>query len=122
MKKRLLIIDDDSDLQDVFSFVFEESSFEILPAYDADNLESKIFDFKPDIILLDISLGLDDGLVICKYLKNFEPTKHIPIILLSAGIVDDETIDCGQDRIVSKPFDVDYLVGVVEDLCQKKII
>lgn len=97
--------------QDVLSFVFEDKLYKVLSAYDGDGLDKKILEFRPDVILLGIILGFDDGLSICSYLKNLELTKNIPVILLTAGIIDQESLDNGQDAIIEKPFEIDHLLG-----------
>jgi len=118
LQTRILLVDDSEDIQDALAMVFGEVGYVFKGVQHVIDLEKIILDFKPDVILLDIWLGSTDGKLICKFLKNHGPTKRIPICILSAGI-EREPIDCGQDALVEKPFEIDYLKSVVDKLADK---
>ena len=79
----------------------------------------EIFDktenYKPDIILLDVALGGQDGRLLCKQIKTGEKTSHIPIILFSAnhGIVETFT-DYLADDFIAKPFEIVNLINKLQ--------
>jgi len=63
--------------------------------------------FAQHLLLLDIWMAGVDGRDVCKYLKSQQPTKHIPIIMVSAN-QDTEKIarEAGADDCITKPFDM----------------
>jgi len=65
--------------------------------------------------LIDKLLSGYDGLDICRYLKSNPLTSHIPVIMVSAspdiGIA---ATKAGADDFVEKPFDLSYLLKVIE--------
>jgi CheY-like chemotaxis protein len=61
--------------------------------------------FKPDLIFLDINVGLEDGRDMCRQIKSLAEHKHIPIVLISA---DDDSLqtykEYSADSYLRKPF------------------
>lgn len=114
----LLIVDDDSELRNYLKekfspqFVIEE----------ADNgVEAlKLIQVKhPDIIISDVIMPQMDGLGLLRQLKGNAQTSHIPVILLSSrnDIADRMTAwDKGADAYLSKPFHLDELYALVDNL------
>lgn len=116
MPKKILIIDDDSNLQEVFPLMFEERDFELRSMLSIENIDLVLAEFKPDLILLDIWIGEIDGRVVCNYLKSHQHTADIPIILISAVLIDIDAVNCMPDAIIQKPFDVKELLNLMDDL------
>ena len=81
--KKILIIEDDSFLSEMYAAKFTESGFEIEVAFDGSVGLAKIENFNPDLVLLDIVLPKMDGFEILKKIKENEKLKKIPIILLT---------------------------------------
>jgi len=116
MNKKILIIDDDSELQSIFPLLFQHRDFELKSILNITDVESVIKEFKPDLILLDIWIGDIDGRIVCNYLKSHEETANIPIILISAVLIDIDDAHCRPDAIVQKPFEIEYLLEVMDEL------
>lgn len=81
--KRLLVIEDEENLRDVYKDIFEASGFKV-DAFEKgiqglNALETNSYDG----ILLDIILPDIHGLAILEKIKKNEKTKHIPVILLT---------------------------------------
>ena len=112
VEKKILVIDDDKDLFDVFLMIFKDKNYELKFAGDIFDLDSLISDFQPNLILLDIWIGKADGRVVCNYLKSHENTVHIPVILISAELIDIDDAHCTPDAIVQKPFDIHNLLEI----------
>lgn len=70
--------------------------------------------YQPDTILLDTVMPQMDGFETCKKLKNDDRTKHIPVIMLSALKMDEESRikghEAGADSFIIKPIDPDELI------------
>jgi len=118
MRKKILIIDDDDELQQIFPLMFEHRDFELLSVLDIENLEQTIAEFQPDLILLDIWIGPVDGRVVCNFIKSHQPTADIPILLISAVEIDIDDVNCRPDAILQKPFDVNELLSLMDELLQ----
>ena len=121
-KKRVLVVDDDPNLVDLFMDVLgRDSRLELRSAqtgYDAGIVSST---FKPDLMILDFMLPDINGNVVCQTVRKNEQLKNMKIIIVS-GVVKQEEIDAllaaGADEFVKKPFDLDKLVERVEALLE----
>jgi DNA-binding response OmpR family regulator len=69
-------------------------------------------EFKPDLILLDISLGEMDGFEVCHLIKGQKETAHTPVIFLSSRNDSHSKVmgfDLGADDFIEKPFEPNEL-------------
>ncbi|HNX06643.1 MAG TPA: PAS domain S-box protein [Bacteroidales bacterium] len=64
----------------------------------------------PDVVLLDLTMPDMNGYEVCKIMKTDEKIRHIPIIMITAAMVDSEmrvqALDSGADAFLSKPIDI----------------
>ena len=118
--KKILVVDDDIDILTVVQLVLETNGFEVVAISNWQQIYTQIDIFKPDLILLDVSLGTQDGRNICKQLKSANNTKHISIILFSANYNVEKSIsECLADSFISKPFDIkDLIEGINNQLLE----
>lgn len=59
---RILIVEDDQDLNKAYSIILRQEGHEIVEAYDGQEALSKLEDFEPDLILLDLLMPIMGGL------------------------------------------------------------
>ena len=84
MKKiKILLIEDDTFLLNMYATKFELEGYEIISADDGEKALKAVGKEKPDIILLDILLPKMDGFEVLQELKKNEETKAVPVILLT---------------------------------------
>ena len=81
--KKILIIEDDPFLSEMYAAKFIENGFEVEVSSDGKSGLAKIEDFRPDLVLLDIVLPKMDGFEMLKKVKEKEELKEIPIVLLT---------------------------------------
>ncbi len=118
--KRVLVVDDDQDILEAVQFVLDGGGYEAEVTNRGEETFSKIREFKPDLIILDVLLSGSDGRKICKQLKNEQENKHIPILMLSAHPSAKDTIKaCGADSFLAKPFEVKQLLAEVDKFLGK---
>ncbi len=112
--KKILVVDDDVDILTLVKMTLTMNGFdtEVLSRWDA--IDNSIEKFVPDLILLDVSLGGADGREICRRLKSQKDTQHIPIILFSANIEMEKSLDnCNAQAFISKPYDLNYFLQTI---------
>jgi CheY-like chemotaxis protein len=72
-----------------------------------------------DVVLLDAMMPVMDGLTVCRMVKRDEKTRDLPIIMMSASLrLCEEARNNCADAVISKPFDIDYLVSMVNHYAQ----
>jgi len=82
-KKKVLVVEDDSNLRQALVEFLETDNFSVVSATDGENAITLTKDNMPDIVLLDIILPKKDGFDVIRELKSDEKTKDIPIVLLT---------------------------------------
>ena len=80
-KAKILIVEDDLDIANVYSLKFEKEGYDVYVAADGQEGLDKALAWLPDLILLDIMLPKKDGFSVLEAIKKNEPTKNIPIIM-----------------------------------------
>lgn len=116
MSKKILAVDDDSDILDVIRIILEDEGYEVVTLANAKYVFDVVKQNDPDLILLDVMLGGLDGRDICKALKEHESFKKIPVVMISASHnLDNLLLSPGApDNFLAKPFDIDRLVEMVK--------
>lgn len=115
MPAKLLIVDDDEDILEALKLVFESEKYKVKTLSKGELAFKTAVSFKPNAIILDILLSGVDGRVICKKLRVGTETKKIPIILFSAYAYSKKIASTyGADDFVSKPFDIQKLIEIVD--------
>ena len=82
--KRILIVDDETAIVEVLRDLLQESGYQVLTAMDGMQATMQAVKYKPDLILLDISLPAGGGIAVYNRLKQTPETQSIPVIFLTA--------------------------------------
>ena len=93
-KKRILIVEDDSFVMDIYQTKLGQAGYEIIGADNGLEALKKIEKETFDLVLLDIIMPYMDGLEVLKKIKSQEKYKKLPIILLT-NLSQKEEIDKG---------------------------
>ena len=118
MKKKLLIVDDNTNYLEQISAAFGEE-FEVFQAHNgAEGLEITQRE-KPDLILLDVMMPQVSGVEMLRQLQGDMETRPIPVIIFSGSKLDQSTKDMIQHEInvrsfVNKPCAIAMLRGEIE--------
>ena len=105
--RKILIIEDESDVADLLTLNLRKAGFRISTAADGASGLQKARDDRPDFIVLDLMLPKMLGLEVCRILKSDTATRHIPILMLTAKAEEIDRIvglEFGGDDYVTKPF------------------
>jgi DNA-binding response OmpR family regulator len=119
MQYRVFFADRNPIIQTLVEDILQREGFEVKIASDGETVIQEFHDFKPHIILADISLRGIDGYCLCKEIKEKTPNSNIPVILLAGAY---EPYDgeyarlVGADDHILKPFESLELVGKIRKL------
>ncbi len=94
-KKKILIIEDDQDVRELYAEVLRDEGFEVEEAVDGQSGLAKVLEGRFDLLLLDIMLPKFDGLEVLKTVKQKPEVKSIPVILLT---------NLGREAIIKEGF------------------
>ncbi|MCB0655377.1 MAG: response regulator [Saprospiraceae bacterium] len=115
---RILIVEDHPDMLH-FLCGFLEKSFQILQATDGSEGLELAKNHTIDLVISDVMMPVMDGLTFCQQLKSDPVTSHIPVILLTAKVLDEDILTglkTGADDYVTKPFSPPLLLARIENL------
>lgn len=115
----ILVVDDDPDIAALLSKFLARHGFTVTAADNGDALRAALRGSSFDLVLLDLMLPGEDGLSLCRYLRD---TTDLPIIMLTA--MDTETdrvvgLEMGADDYVAKPFSTRELLARVKAVLRR---
>jgi DNA-binding response OmpR family regulator len=114
MFKRVLVVDDDEDMQDLLREALETESYEVMIAQDGLIALEVLEHIKPDLILLDLMMPRMDGSAFAKELRHRGLVPSVPIIVVSADVNAKQKIETmGADGYITKPFDLHSLLDEI---------
>src|SRR3990167_2845076 len=119
MKSHILIVDDDPQIGDLLSDYLEKHGYRVSVARDGFQMKKAIKRANVDLVVLDIMLPGEDGLSLCRYLRE---TSEVPIIMLSAvGEEADRVVglEVGADDCLAKPFSPRELLARIKALARR---
>lgn len=118
----IAIVDDEDDILELVSLHLRRHNFAAREFRDVSSFYRYLQTEIPDLIILDLMLPDADGMEVCKFLKNDDNFKHIPIIILTAKGNEMEKVlglELGADDYVTKPFSPRELVARVKAVLRR---
>lgn len=112
----ILIVDDDRDARELFSFILEEAGATVAVAEDGESGLRAALERQPDLVVTDIAMPRMDGINMARRLRAQEPTKSIPIVAITGHVVADlpeRARQAGCCEVVPKPCSPEALVDLV---------
>ncbi len=122
MSKRLLVVDDEPNLLRAVAAVLRDEGFEVSTARGGREALVAVTKNLPDLIVSDVRMPGMDGFELARRLRRAPNFALLPIIFLTAK---DETEDrvegfrAGVDVYLTKPFEPDELVAVINNILQR---
>jgi len=122
--KKIIIVDDEKDVVDVFSDYLELQGVQIVGVgYNGKEAVELYHDKKPEIVFLDISMPDYDGFYALKKIKE---SNEDSVVILITGDLTKETETKAEElkasAIIYKPFKIDKLLDVIGKLEKNKMI
>ncbi len=119
MPKRLLVVDDEPNLLRAVAACLKTENYEVSTARSGHEALMQLAESVPDLIISDIRMPGMDGYKLARQLRGSPRTALVPIVFLTAK---DETADriegfrAGIDAYLTKPFEPDELIAVVNGI------
>ena len=115
---KILVVDDSKTIRRTAETLLTKEGCQVFTAIDGFDALSKIADYQPDLIFVDIMMPRLDGYETCSLIKHNKVFKKTPVIMLSSK---DGLFDRARGRIVgseqylTKPFTKDELLGAISN-------
>lgn len=118
---RILVVDDDARIRDLLKRYLTKEGFDVLVAEDGRALSRLLLRESVDLIVLDLMLPGEDGLSICRRLR--QGNDRTPIIMLTAKSEDIDRIvglEVGADDYLGKPFNPRELLARINAVLRRR--
>jgi len=119
MKPRILVVDDEINIQELIQVNLEQAGFEVELAGNGIEALEKFEANRPDLIILDLMLPGKDGYDVCKAIRK---TSNVPIIMLTAKETELERVlglELGADDYITKPFSPLELIARIKAVLRR---
>ncbi len=117
---RVVIADDDADIRTLVSIAVSRANFELVAsAEDGTQAYAAILEFRPDLVVLDVSMPGMTGLEVARLVRADSSLDSTMIVMLSAAVDQqsrDAGFDAGASHFLSKPFSPRELATRLSDL------
>ncbi len=120
MKAKLLLLEDDSALNETITEYLEEQGYDVTSLYDGDEAQDKVYENSYDLLLLDVNVPGVDGFTLLKSAR--EAGTETPAIFLTSrsALVDvEDGFESGADDYLRKPFALKELLLRIENLLKR---
>lgn len=119
LQENLLIVDDDREIRDLLRDYLQNNGYRVSTAEDGNAMWSLLERQRFGLVVLDIMLPGEDGLVLCRQLRA---SSELPVIMLTALGEDTERIiglEMGADDYLAKPFNPRELLARVRGVLRR---
>lgn len=109
---KILVIDDDSAINELIKVNLELSGYKVIQAFDGTTGFALCKQEKPSLVVLDVMMPEVDGFTVAQWIRKNDSTKNIPIIMLTAlSQLNDKVngFNIGVDDYLVKPFEIEEL-------------
>jgi len=116
MAKKVLIVEDYEDTREFMKFLLETYGYQVIEATDGMEAVDRTKQLHPDLILMDISLPVVDGLTATRAIRQFDWANDVPIIAITAFGKNyyKRAIEAGCNDLIDKPVDFDVLEPILD--------
>ena len=120
MNETILVIDDNEKLCKSLELNFSQLNYSYYYRLNGDSALQFISQKTPDLILLDLALGAENGLEVLGEIKNLQPTASV-IMITGYGSIDNAVLamKIGADDYIQKPLHFPNLLKIVENTLNK---
>ena len=119
MAKSILIVEDESGVVVAIQFLMEQLGYSVLVAEKGEDALDLVYQYKPDLVLLDIMLPGMSGWEVCECIRTNPEYRNVKIVFLTARGDEAEIargLALGANAYITKPFNNDYLIAKVKAL------
>ena len=114
MARKVLIVDDESEIAEFLAMGFEGYNFEAEVANSVAEAESKLTANKYDVILSDIRMPKKDGIALLKWVRERDKVKPVMFMMTGYSMYsEEEMIKLGAAAVITKPLSLESLIEII---------
>jgi len=116
-KPRILIAEDFEENRIALKLILKYTGFDVIEAEDGQQAIEAVRREEPDLVLMDITLPVIDGLQATREIRSDEKFERLPIIVVSAHDNEDvrrQAAEAGGSEYISKPIEIEELKKLID--------
>jgi two-component system cell cycle response regulator DivK len=116
MAKTVLIVEDYADKRTMMKYLLQGYGYNVIEAENGQEAVDSVKRQTPDLILMDLSLPVMDGLTATQIIRKFDGVGKVPIIAVTAygNSYYRQALEAGCDDLINKPLDFNNLEPILE--------
>ncbi len=118
-----MVVEDFEDNRFMMRRLLEMSGYRVVEAENGEQAVELARSERPDLILMDLSLPLLDGLAATRRIRGFAELSHVPVVAVSAHDTADfhaEALAAGCNEYLTKPIDFDELERLLKSFLKSE--
>ncbi len=116
---QILVVDDELAIREFVRAFLEDEGYSVSVGLDGADALHQVQTHRPDLVLMDMMMPGLNGREVVRQLHEHPVYSAIPVILMSAAARWDQPVD-GPIQFLSKPFDLDRLLGMISNALQQR--
>jgi len=115
---KILIVDDSRTSRKILRGILENAGHEVIgEAVNGDDGFLKYKELKPDIVTMDITMPVTDGIQALRLIRHLDKEAHV-VMITAAGQKEKmiQALKDGADEFITKPFDADEVIKVIGNI------
>lgn len=120
--KTVLIVDDEAPVRQILKRMLASVDYRVEAVANGKEAQEFLRTSVPDMVLLDITMPEMDGMSLCRWIRNNEKTRLVPVVMITArGDIPDHIsgLSQGADEYIAKPFDLNEVLARVAALFRR---
>jgi DNA-binding response OmpR family regulator len=117
-KVKVLHVDDEVEMLILVKMILDKNKYQIENALNGAEALEKLSQYRPDLVLLDISMPEIDGWEVRRRMKDYEHLKGVPVIIITAKHSSGDALqglhDLKADAYLTKPFNPSELLSTIK--------
>lgn len=116
-RRRILLVEDEPALREQVRFLLEQEGYEVTDAENGLDALDRLARFRPELILADVRMPKMDGFELCAAVRANPDHHGVPFVFLTSRDAKEDRLrgrNLGADDYLTKPFEVDELLAVIE--------
>lgn len=112
--KRILVVEDDWELNQGISYALEKEQYDVSSAHSIKEAKSLYEKKEVDLILLDVNLPDGEGFEFC---RNIKQNRELPVLFITARDLEEDALkgyESGADDYIIKPFSIKILLKKID--------
>lgn len=119
MAAKILVVEDEKNIVLSLRMLLEKRGYEVAVADSGLRAMELVYEFRPDVVLLDLVIPKMDGYMVCEAIKSEGETRGIKVVIISAKS-DKDSIDraysLGADDYIVKPFTPEQVLSKIQQI------